>query len=213
MLYAEERKKMCATVKIMFDRFQTNAAGGNLSLKVNDDHIIMTPTLMSQNYLCDLSPFQILVVDKDLNIIEGEGRLTREINMHMACYEENPDIKCVIHGHAKESMVWASIGENMPNVTEATQKLGEIKCLDYKPATTPELAESVRSYIKTRDSLPVALLLERHGILIMDKSIEKAYDMVERLEYNAYVSYKMHVLSILGEEVSLEKQHEYNTTE
>lgn len=213
MLYLEERMKMCTIVKMMFDRFQTNAAGGNLSLKVSEEHIIMTPTLMSQNYHCDLSPFQILVIDKDLNIIEGEGSLTREINMHMACYEEDPEIKCVIHGHAKESMVWASMGRNMPNVTEATQKLGEIKCLEYKPATTEELAKSVKNYMEKRDKLPVAILLERHGVLIADKSLEKAYDMVERLEYNAYVSYKLHLLSILGEKVVLEEQYEYNTTE
>lgn len=214
MLYLEERRKMCETVKTMFDRFETNAAGGNLSLKVNDEHFIMTPTLMSQKYLCDLSPFQILVVDSDLNIIEGEGRLTREINMHMAVYKQNPEIKSVIHAHAKESMFWASLGRDMPNITEATQKLGEIKCLDYEPATTAELAESVRKYVEHRKGdIPLAVLLERHGLIVADKSLEKAYDMVERLEYNADVAYKMWVLSKLGEEVGFTKDYAYNTEE
>lgn len=215
MLYAEERKTMCEIAKTMFDRFQTNAAGGNLSLKVSDEHIIMTPTLMSQNYRCNLSPFQILVVDKDLNIIEGEGRLTREINMHMACYEENPAIHCVIHAHAKESMVWASMGKEMPNITEATQKLETIPCLDYQPATSPELAAAVKAFVAERnpDKIPAALLLERHGTLILDKSLEKAYDMVERLEYNAYVAYKMLLLSRAGEEIPMQKAYDYNVDE
>lgn len=214
MLYLEEKKKMCEIVKTMFDRFETNAAGGNLSLKINDEHIIMTPTLMSQNYLCNLSPFQILVVDSELNIIEGQGNLTREINMHMAIYKQNPDIKSVIHAHAKDSMLWASMGKNMPNITEATQKVGEIKCLDYRPATTPELAEEVRKYVESRGAdIPLAILLERHGALIADKSLEKAYDMVERLEYNADVAYKMLLLSRLGEDIKFDKDYAYNTEE
>ncbi|MFD1449655.1 MULTISPECIES: class II aldolase/adducin family protein [Oceanobacillus] len=215
MLYSEERKKMCEIVKTMFDRFQTNAAGGNLSLKVSDEHFIMTPTLMSQNYRCDLSPFQILVVDKELNIIEGEGRLTREINMHMACYEENPAINCVIHAHAKESMVWASMGKDMPNITEATQKIGDIPCLDYRPATSPELAALVRETIAERDAdkIPAGLLLERHGLVVADKSLEKAYDMVERIEYNAYVAYKMYLLSKVGENIDFQKDYHYNLDE
>ena len=49
----------------MYDRKFTNAAGGNVSIKVSDDHFIMSPTLMSQNYLCDLNPEQILVIDKE----------------------------------------------------------------------------------------------------------------------------------------------------
>ena len=71
MLYYGERVKLCKFIKKMYDRKFTNAAGGNVSIKVSDDHFIMSPTLMSQNYLCDLNPEQILVIDKEKNIIDG----------------------------------------------------------------------------------------------------------------------------------------------
>lgn len=43
MLYEAERRDLCTVVKTMFDRFNTNAAGGNVSVRMNGKHIIMTP--------------------------------------------------------------------------------------------------------------------------------------------------------------------------
>ena len=65
MLYYEERVKLTKFVKTMYDRKFSNEAGGNVSVKVSDKHFIMTPTLASQNFLWDLRPEQILVIDKE----------------------------------------------------------------------------------------------------------------------------------------------------
>lgn len=201
MLYRKEREDLTKVVKKMFDRFNTNAAGGNVSVKMNEKHIIMTPTLMSQDRFCDLEPYEILVVDMNENIVEGEGRITREINMHMACYQERPEVACVIHAHPRESMVFATTGIDLPNLTEATQKLGDIPVLPFAPATTKELAEIVRKHVSSfalGEAVPKAMLLNKHGILVIDKTLHKAYDMLERIEYNAYVAEKALVLDALG---------------
>lgn len=200
MLYASEREDLCTVVKTMFDRFETNAAGGNVSVRMNNEHIIMTPTLMSQQKLCNLNPYDILVVTMDGEIIEGDGKLTREINMHMACYKQNKKIGCVIHAHPRDSLFFATLGIELPNLTEATQKLGKIPTLDYRPATTVELADLVREHIKSLGDnvVPKAFLLNSHGILITDKTLHKAYDMLERIEYNAYIAEKALIFDKLG---------------
>lgn len=215
MLYEKERKNLVKIVKNVYDRFGTNAAGGNISERINDQHIIMTPTLMSQDYLCDLSPFQILVVDMDENIIEGEGRLTREINMHMACYKAHPEIGSVVHGHSKESMVFATLGIEMPNLTEATQKFGQIPCLPFHPATSKELADEVRQHVVSlgNDVKAKAMLLDSHGVLVLDETLNKAHDSLERLEYNAYIAYKALVADRLGIVEMKQKEYQYNLEE
>ncbi|SDI92965.1 class II aldolase/adducin family protein [Alteribacillus bidgolensis] len=200
MLYKQEREELCKVVRTMFLRFETNAAGGNVSARINDEHIIMTPTLMSQQKFCDLEWHEILVVNMKEQKVEGDGNITREINMHMACYRERPDIGCVLHAHPKESLVFATMGMEMPNLTESTQKLGTIPTLPFAPATSPELAEIVRSYVQSRDTdgLPLAMLLNKHGIVVLDKTLRKAYDVLERIEYNAYVAYKALILDSLS---------------
>ncbi|MCB2660466.1 hypothetical protein KQ740_14510, partial [Listeria monocytogenes] len=81
MLYQKEREDLAKIVKPMFDRFETNAAGGNVRVRMISEHIIMTPTLMSHAKLCDLSPYEILEVDNNNEVVEGDGRVTREINL------------------------------------------------------------------------------------------------------------------------------------
>jgi len=150
MMFLDERIDLCEVARMMFDRYLTNAAGGNITVKVSEELFLMTPTLMSQAKFCRLTPEDILVVDKHGNIYEGKGKLTREFNMHMAAYEALPEAGAVIHGHAKESMVFASLGMQMPNLTEATQKLGDIATLEFAPATTKELAKIVREHLLSR---------------------------------------------------------------
>jgi len=199
MLYYDQRKDLCEVTRMMFDRFNTNAAGGNISVKVSEKHFIMTPTLMSQAKFCRLNPEDIIVIDKNGDIYEGNGKVTREFNMHIAVFESIPDAGAVVHAHPKESMVFASLGMDLPHLTEATRKLGEIKALDFAPATSVELAERVRSYMEERkNSLPVAALLREHGILVVDRTLRKAYDMLERIEYNAYVNIHANLFRALG---------------
>ncbi|GIN62625.1 L-fuculose-phosphate aldolase [Robertmurraya siralis] len=217
MLYRKEREELVQVVKTMFDRFETNTAGGNVSVRMNKEHIIMTPTLMSQEKHCVLKPYEILVVDMDENLVEGEGEITREINMHMACYREREDVQCVIHAHPKESLVFATVGVDMPNLTEGTQKVGEIPVLPFAPATSEELAETVRAHVRDLEenfSLPKVMLLNKHGILVLDKTLKKAYDMLERIEYNAYVAQKALLFDALNiKKLTIENELKYNLEE
>ncbi|OIJ11191.1 hypothetical protein BKP37_16180 [Anaerobacillus alkalilacustris] len=215
MMYLDERKDLCEVTQMMFDRFNTNAAGGNISVRVSDEHFIMTPTLMSQAKFCRLNPEDILVIDKDANILEGNGKVTREVNMHLAAFETMPDAGAVVHAHPKESMVFASLGLPLPNLCEATQKLGEVKTLDFAPATSPELAYIVRTYLETRvGDMPVATLLNQHGIVVIDKTLRKAYDMLERIEYNAYVNIHAKIFEVLGIcKVNKNNNYSYNLDE
>lgn len=214
MLYEKERKQLCKYVKNMYDRKMTNTAGGNVSMRINEKHYIMTPTLMSQRYLCDLTPDQILVIDMEGNLVEGNGGITREINMHIACYEESPETNAVVHAHALVSMVFATLGLDMPNITEASQKLGKIRCLPFHPATTQELADELRRTVKKEQRVPAAYLLRKHGVLVMGKNIEVAYDLLERLEWNAYIAQRYITFSQLGVKgMDLKSDYNFNTEE
>lgn len=200
MMYYEERKQLTKFVKNMFERKNTNTGGGNITVKVSDEHILATPTLASKEYLWDIDPEQILVMDMDENIIEGRGKRTREIYMHYACYEENPDIGCVIHAHSQQALVYATLGLDMPNVTEGTQKLGEIKCLPPHKAYSKELAAEIRKHVREDQCYPKAYILAGHGILMVGDTLVNTYDNVDRLEYNAYVAIVKTIFEKLGVE-------------
>lgn len=200
MLYESERRDMCTVVKSMYNRWLTNAAGGNLSRKVSDNHYIMTASGLSSKYLWDVTPDKILVVDSNLNIIEGVGKATREINMHMEMYKNDEKVKAIIHAHPRDLMVYSCMGIDMPIVSEALEFLGDsVPCLPYRLATTKELAELVgmwtsefskefaKKEFEIEDIYAYAALLRRHGVIIGSDNLFSANEMLERLETNAYV--------------------------
>ena len=210
MIFEREREDLARIVKLIFERKNTNVAGGNFSFKTTDqtgkEYIIMTPTMMSEAYLGEISPAQILVVEPHTRkIIDGVGKLTREINLHEAVYDTNPEIKAVLHAHAPNSMFWATAGLDMPNLTEATQKIGYVPVLDFEPNCSPELAGLVSDYMeKEKLELPNMLLLNSPGVLISApgetgiEAIHKALQILDTTEWNAEIAYKQTIFQSLG---------------
>lgn len=171
----------------------------------------MTGSGLSSHRLWKIVPEDILVVDGELNIIEGSGKPTREINMHMEMYRNDPRLRAVIHSHPRDLMVYASMGADMPLVCEAVEYLGEtMPCLPYRPATTVELARTVGAWTRAfspgfadkqsgvEDIYAYGALLRRHGVIIGASGIWEANDMLERLETNAYVDLRCSLLEQRG---------------
>lgn len=198
-----EREDLANVVRTVMDRRDTNIVGGNISIRVTDEagkeYYVMTPTMMSEAYLGHLTADQILVIEPHTRkVISGNGKVTREINMHEAIYDVNPDIKCVFHSHADQSMFWATTGLNMPNLTEATQKLKEIRTLEWHPMCSEELAEYVAKEVeKLGDkALRNGFLLNSHGTLFtsggkdMDPltALHKSLADVDITEWNSKVA-------------------------
>lgn len=210
MIFEQERNDMARVVKVIFERKNTNVAGGNFSFKTTDEQgkefIIMTPTMMSEAYLGDISPAQVLVVDYETRcVIDGVGQLTREINMHKAVYDSNPKIKAVLHAHAPQAMFWATSGIPMPNLTEATQKVHAVPVMEFAPNCSEELAAITSDYIqKNQLSLPHMLLLDSHGVLINtpgetgSQAIHKALQILDTVEWNAEIAYKQSIFQAIG---------------
>ncbi|MGM0216827.1 class II aldolase/adducin family protein [Enterococcus sp. AZ109] len=209
MIFEREREDLAGIVKLIFSRKLTNVAGGNFSFlaeKDNKEYIIMTPTMMSEAYLGNLSASQILVVDLETReVISGVGSLTREINMHQAVYQTNPKIKAVLHAHAPNAMFWATSGLPMPNLTEATQKVGPVPVMKFAPNCSEELAEITSTYIRENNlPIPHMLLLDSHGVLINATgdtgmmAIHKALSILDTVEWNAEIAYKQAIFQALG---------------
>lgn len=209
-----EREDLAKVVKIVMERRDTNIAGGNISIRVHDekgkDYLIMTPTMMSEAYLGDLDSEQILVIDPETReIVSGTGNLTREINMHEAIYATSPDIKCIFHAHSDQSMFWATSGLSMPNITEATQKLKEIRTTEWHPMCTEDLAQYMKKEVEKRlkqGQIRNAFLLNSHGMLFtnggknMDAltALHGSLADIDTVEWNAKIAYKQTVLQMNG---------------
>jgi L-fuculose-phosphate aldolase len=129
-------------------------------------------------------------MDYDQNLLEGEGRLSRESNMHALLLRNFKNIGCTIHAHPFWCMAFVSQGRPIPNITEATMGRGGVGCIKYTKAYTPELAENVYKYFLERNELaerkPIGVILPLHGVVVSGPDLYGAYSMLERIECDAF---------------------------
>lgn len=187
--YIEERKALQKVVKMMYDRRLTNAAGGNVAVQVAPDKLLVSPSMMSEHHHCDIGMEDFLLIDFDKNILEGEGVISRETDMHINLLKNFEYIGACIHAHPQYCMVYASQSKPIPSVTEATMKKGDCGCIPYTKAYTPDLAKNVYQYFvdmmpKTNE-MPLGVILPLHGVLCTGSNLNTAYCMLERLETDA----------------------------
>jgi L-fuculose-phosphate aldolase len=198
------RKKICEIGRMLYDRKLTDAAGGNISVRVGNQ-ICITPRYAGSNFQWRLNPGQVLVADIDGNQLEGNGELSREAKVHFQLFKEFPDGNAVIHCHAEHVLVFCAAGIPMIPVLESTLKFGEIGFCVFAPAHSKELADSIASELHKKEksliSQAAAVMAPWHGLFVLGKNLDAAYDAVERIDGNARILLTSSFLKNMDENV------------
>lgn len=186
---AQARRKLAKIGALLFERRLTDAAGGNISTKVGDV-VVMSPSLSGSKRQWQLHPDDVMVVDLEGNILEGDGTISRESNVHFGLYKAYGEYgTAVIHAHPHNVMPFAAAAQSMPPVLEANLKFGEVPCIDYAPAHSQALADNVVDAIRGKEARiqkqAAGVIAPWHGIFLIGKDLDAAFDAVERFDTNA----------------------------
>jgi L-fuculose-phosphate aldolase len=180
---------MVEIAHLLYERRLTNAAGGNLSCRMGD-RIYITPRYLGSKQRWRLCEEMILVYDDQYQLLEGDAaRLSREGRMHFACYRHLAAVNGVIHAHPQYLTVFASAGEPLPPVNQYTEKFGQVEVVPNLPSHSQELADAVVAALQPRAATlaknGLGLLLAWHGVVVVGRDLDDAYDSLERLEWSA----------------------------
>ena len=186
----DPRPLMVEIAHLLYERFLTNSAGGNISCRVGD-RIYVTPRKVGSKHRWQLDKDKILVFDRDLNPISGDpAQVSRESQMHFACYRHFPEINGVIHAHARYLSVFAATGKPLVPTNEYTEKFGTVEVVRPLPSHSGELADAVvEKLLPRRDTLSkngLGLILAWHGAVTVGRDLADAYDTLDRLEWSAH---------------------------
>ena len=184
------REHLVRVCKLAYDRKLLDSAGGNVTTR-QGDRVYMTRSYAGGRWQWDLRPEDILVLDMEGNVLEGEGAFSREGAVHMACYQAFPDAGCVFHAHSLNIMPFVAKGVPIPPMSEQTDKYGTIGFCEWAATHTKELAGNVVEALRPQAHLlakqPIATLIPRHGIFVAGKDLNTTYDTLERIDRNAYM--------------------------
>jgi len=186
---SQTRRKIADTGKMVFERHLTDSAGGNISARAGD-LICITPRYSGSRRHWHLQPDQVLVSDSVGNKLDGDGDISREAKVHYRLYQEFPDAMAVLHSHARNVMVFAASAQPIEPVLEATLKFDTIPVTRFAPAHSEKLADAIAEAVRGKDEAirkyATAVIAPWHGLFVIGKDLDAAFDLTERIDTNAY---------------------------
>ena len=183
MIFQQEREAVCQIGKLLYDRGYVAANDGNISVKVGEDRLLITPSGVSKGRM---TPEMLLVTDMDGTVVEGNRHPSSEGKMHLEVYRDRSEAKAVVHAHPPVSTAFAVCRQGLetPYLSELVAGLGQVPCTpSFAMLSTQEVPESVRPYLADHN----ALLLANHGALAWGGDLWEAFDRLETVEHTAKI--------------------------
>lgn len=174
----------------------TCGSGGNISLMC-DDGVLITPSGKSFE---SLSASDFVLLREDGSYLSCNGLVpSKEWRMHLMCYKKNT-VRAVVHLHSTFSVILAcsnNINKEcaIPIYTPGYgMRVGRLPLIPYATPGSQELSTMVYSALKSHK----AVLLQNHGYIVTDSSLESAINTAEEIEEEA----KLHVF-LRGQGITL----------
>lgn len=181
--YPNEVRDFIMVCKRLADRMYVTSQGGNLSYKLEENLILISPTCVCKS---DISEKDVVFIDLEGKTVEGTRKPTGEMPMHLNFYRDRPDIKSVIHCHPPYTNTFTILkGPNWlmrPVFPETVAEVGPVPLVPYGEPLTQKLADNFDPFVKKYN----AFLMEKHGLTILSSAeIYRTMQLVDILEISA----------------------------
>ena len=185
---ARLRKAICEIGKLSYQRNFIVGADGNLSARMSDGTILITPAGAMKGFL---EPHHIAHIDMNGDTLDDGPGASSERGIHLVVYRERPEMKAVVHAHPPHAvaMTIAGIDLQAPFIPEIIVTIGGIPTAEFGTPGTPELAESIREIIKCSDTV----IMKHHGSVTIGPNILDAFKKLDMVEHTARILWLAHV--------------------
>jgi ribulose-5-phosphate 4-epimerase/fuculose-1-phosphate aldolase len=179
----DAREEIVRCAHALWDRGLVTGSSGNISARLDDGEILITPT---RKALGLLKKSDLVRIDTNGTAL-GSGKPSSEWRLHVAAYAARDDTEVVVHTHPTFCVVWSGEDRLFPRETVAsTESLHAMKLVEFHPNGTQVLADATRDALA--DGTPLALLA-RHGLVAVSREMEDAYVQTDLAEECARVAY------------------------
>ncbi len=184
------REEIIQVCRLMHQRGYVAATDGNVSVRLDEDRYLVTPSGFSKGLL---QPDQLLVINGQGEVVGSSRygptrhlRPSSEILLHLEAYRRRPDIRAVVHAHPPVAIALSIAGISLARclLPEVIMTLGLIPTTPYATPSSPEGAQVIAGLIEKYD----ALILKRHGSVTVGRDVIDAYLKLEKLEHTAIIT-------------------------
>jgi L-fuculose-phosphate aldolase len=172
----EARQQLIAAGRYLLENDLAWGNAGNISARLSPERYLITASGTRLGELND-DDFVECAFDAPLS---GGRKPSKETPMHRAIYEQRPEVGAVLHASPFYSTLIACVNIQLPGdlFVEDMYYLERVARVGYFHPGSAALGEAV--YAKARQAN--ILLLENHGVLVYDTSIQEALNGLHTLE-------------------------------
>jgi L-fuculose-phosphate aldolase len=182
----EIREEIAAYGGLVYAQGLVSGASGNLSARVDEDHILVTPSGCHKGML---HAADLLLYNMKTCQTVGETRIkpSSEIQMHAFVYQHRPDVQAVVHAHPPYAVALSVAGISLEAVVlpEVILALGAIVDCGYATPTTEKVVHAMKQAVQGGHN---AFILARHGSVTLGKTMQEAFCRLEIVEHVARVT-------------------------
>lgn len=185
MLLAKQRQQIVDYGMKLISSGLTTGSGGNLSILCRESNLIaIGPSGI--DYV-DVKAEDVVVVDRDGEIVEGRWKPSSELSFHSALYDARSDVNAVVHTHSVYATTIACLHWELPAVHYLVAFSGKkVPLADYAIFGSKELADNVVAGIGDHN----AVLLANHGLVGVGADMKQAFNVAEEIELVARIYYQ-----------------------
>ena len=179
----QHRREICIAGRWLYEHGYIVACEGNLSVRLDENSILNTPTCMNKG---TLSPEDLVITDLNGAHISGKRKVSSEVAMHLLFYRMRPDVQAICHAHPPTATGFAVAGRALDQalIPEVIIGLGQIPLVRYATPGTPELSAAIEPFVPHYD----ALLLANHGAVTCGPDLLTAFFRMETIEHSAKIT-------------------------
>jgi L-fuculose-phosphate aldolase len=175
-------EQVLQAAKDMLKRGLTAGTSGNISGRLPDGNVVITPSSLSYE---DMTLEDLVVIDMDGKQIDGHRSASSEKGVHLACYRKYDEIGSVVHSHPLYATMFAIVRQPIPALVDefALYVGGDVPVCDYAMSGTEELGANAAAKL---DEVGTALLAS-HGMVTIGANPAKTLHQAGVVERAAQV--------------------------
>jgi L-fuculose-phosphate aldolase len=173
----ELKLQICDIGRRLWQRAYVDGNGGNIAIRVGEDIVLCTPTLVSKGFM---KPEDLCLVDLEGNQLAGTKKRTSEILMHLQMMKRQPRAVASVHCHPPYSTAFAVAGVEPPTcMIPEFEVFASVATAPYRTPGTPEMGQLVADLVDKHNTI----LMANHGVVTWSHiGVEDAYFKMEILE-------------------------------
>lgn len=173
------REKLALTCRILFDAGHDSGLAGQITARSEQPDAYYTQQLGLG--FDEITASNLLLVDQDLKLIEGQGMPNPANRFHTWVYRARPDINCIIHTHPFHVATLSMLEQPLVVSHMDTCPLFD-DCAFLEKWPGIPVGNEEGEIISTALGDKRALLLAHHGLLATGNTVEEAMMLAHLLE-------------------------------